>query len=160
MTEADVTLATLGSWSWALDTGGAIIVDDEATLVRAMGSLAAEMNRPAPDGVLVPDVGALSPPDSKLAVEAGELWREAAPIWLRGHGYRTWFFARGLAAVDGLAPDLELLFVAFVSALSIMSGLSWLSVMAWRSKRSIACSTTHGSLAPAGATSEPPRAFR
>ena len=112
MTEADVPHGTLGSWPWALDTGGAITADDEATLAGAMGSLAAEMNRPTPSGVTVPDLGALSPPDSGLALQAIQLWSEAASTWLRGHGYRTWYFARGLAAVDGLAPDLELLFVA------------------------------------------------
>lgn len=83
MTEADVPHGTLGSWPCALGTGGTITDDDEATLVRAMGSLAAEMNRPTPYGVMLPDVGALSAPDSKLAVETVQLWTEAASNWLR-----------------------------------------------------------------------------
>ena len=102
----------LGTWPWAVATGGTITGADEETLVSAMASLAAVLELPAPDGRTLPDVDALAPPDSRLATEATGLWTEAAPSWLRAHGYRTWYFARGLAALDGLDPDLELLFVA------------------------------------------------
>ena len=112
MTEAKARRGRLGSWPWALETGGSITDDDEATLVSAMASLAAEMSRPPPDGLALPGLSELSPPVSALATEAVDLWADATSAWLREHGYRTWYFARGLAAVEGLAPDLELLFVA------------------------------------------------
>jgi len=112
MTEAEAGDQKLGSWPWDLASGGTVTDHDEAALVSAMTSLAAELDRPAPDGLHLPEFGALAPPDSSLAIEAIELWTEATTVWLREHGYRTWYFARGLAAVEGLTPDPELLFVA------------------------------------------------
>ena len=54
---------------------------------------------------------ALTPPDSKLARVAEEACREQPPS-LIGHGYRTWLFGSGLAAVDGASMDPELFYVA------------------------------------------------
>ena len=54
---------------------------------------------------------ALTPPDSALARSAESACSEQPPS-LIGHGYRTWMFGAGLAALDGNAMDPELFYVA------------------------------------------------
>jgi len=54
---------------------------------------------------------ALAPPDSKL-VRAAEAACAEQPPSLIGHGYRTWMFGSGLAAVDAVSMDIELFYVA------------------------------------------------
>ncbi len=54
---------------------------------------------------------ALIPPDSALARAAESACREQ-PRSLIGHGYRTWMFGAGLAALDGTAMDPEQFYVA------------------------------------------------
>jgi len=54
---------------------------------------------------------ALTPPDSALARSAESACQEQPPS-LIGHGYRTWMFGAGLAALDGSAMDPELFYVA------------------------------------------------
>jgi hypothetical protein len=54
---------------------------------------------------------ALTPPDSRLA-RAAEAACEEQPSSLIGHGYRTWMFGSGLAAVDGVSMDTEQFYVA------------------------------------------------
>lgn len=53
----------------------------------------------------------LSPPDSRLARAAEAACAEQPPS-LIGHGYRTWMFGSGLAAVDGISMDTELFYVS------------------------------------------------
>jgi hypothetical protein len=53
----------------------------------------------------------LAPPDSKLARAAEAACAEQPPS-LIGHGYRTWMFGSGLAAVDGISMDTELFYVS------------------------------------------------
>jgi hypothetical protein len=54
---------------------------------------------------------ALTPPDSALTRAAESACREQ-PRSLIGHGYRTWMFGAGLAALDGAAMDPEQFYVA------------------------------------------------
>lgn len=54
----------------------------------------------------------LRPPSSALCARAEALLEETSPPWLVQHGYRTFSFARLLAARDGLRFDDELLYCA------------------------------------------------
>jgi hypothetical protein len=64
-----------------------------------------------PAGAHALSAAALTPPDSVLARTAEAACAEQ-PRSLIGHGYRTWMFGAGLAALDGVTMDTELFYVA------------------------------------------------
>jgi hypothetical protein len=102
----------LGTLAWSQRTGGRISTDDERTLG---GQLAALLSEAPRDPRCVSfDVDDLTPPDSALTREVDELWRDVAPSWLVGHGYRTWCFAAAFGLILGLDADPELLYAACV----------------------------------------------
>jgi hypothetical protein len=84
-------------------------------IVRAQGSYLAGRIKLAsgrvPAGARDLAADALRPPDSGFARAAEEACREQTQS-LIGHGYRTWMFGSGLAALDGDEPDPELFYVA------------------------------------------------
>ncbi len=56
--------------------------------------------------------GAMRVPDSRVAREAEELIREAAPDFLANHSFRSYAWSVTLADRDGVGCDAELLYVA------------------------------------------------
>jgi len=58
------------------------------------------------------DEADLRPPDSKLAREAVDECGELMPRMIIEHSYRSYFYARALAELEGVGHDPEVLFVA------------------------------------------------
>lgn len=107
----------LGGLAWTRRTGGVLSARERRRLLgeiaRAQGRYLLDRVRLAtgsdpPTPLALED---LRPPDSALARAAEEACREQSPA-LIGHGYRTWAFGAGLAAVDGAPVDPEQLYVA------------------------------------------------
>lgn len=107
----------VGGLGWTRSTKGTLTPRDRRRLLghvaAGLGDYAAGRLRAATGRVPARDLSAdtLTPPDSKLAREAEAACREQPPS-LIGHGYRTWMFGSGLAAVDGVEMDTELFYVA------------------------------------------------
>ena len=109
----------VGGLAWTQRTKGSLTPRERRRLLghvaAGLGDYAAGRLRAAtgrvPDRARDLSADALTPPDSKLVREAESACREQPPS-LIGHGYRTWMFGSGLAAVDGVAMDTELFYVA------------------------------------------------
>ncbi len=108
-------MSYVGTWEWALETGGALRRQDRLRLVGQ--GVAARLTR-------IPSVWRSrifgeqatlempEPPDSRLALTAEELVRECSSPALYGHCSRTWAFAAMFAQRDAVAHDPELLYLA------------------------------------------------
>lgn len=109
----------LGGLSWTRRTGGTLARRERRRLlgevVRGQGRYLAGRIKLAigrvPVGAANLSAEALEPPDSKLARAVEEACQEQ-PSPLIGHGYRTWMFGSGLAALDGAEFDPELFYAA------------------------------------------------
>jgi hypothetical protein len=109
----------VGGLAWAQRTKGRLTAAERRRLLGSiaagLGAYAAGRIRAAtgrvPPGARDLSAAALTPPDSRLARTAEDACREQPPSVI-GHGYRTWMFGAGLAAVDGLMLDPELFYVA------------------------------------------------
>jgi hypothetical protein len=109
----------VGGLAWTRQTKGRLTSGERRRLLGHVaagfgdyvaGRLRASTGR-APEGARELSADALTPPDSTLARVAEDACREQ-PQPLIGHAYRTWLFGSGLAAVDGVAMDTELFYVA------------------------------------------------
>ncbi|MGW4845627.1 phosphohydrolase [Nocardia brasiliensis] len=103
---------------WAIRTGGALSSRQRrqllVTVTRALPALIADRARLAAGrrGAGRLDFAGLRLPDSALARAAEEQAREALSIHVLGHSYRTYFFGRVLADLDGARYDDELVYIA------------------------------------------------
>lgn len=89
----------------ALLIGKVLSLQVKSSLRRAARALGSRRPRPvAPEG--------LRGPDSALARKAETLVRELSPPYLLHHCFRTYAFAKAIAAHGGLKPDPELLYLA------------------------------------------------
>jgi hypothetical protein len=109
----------VGGLAWTQQTKGRLTASERRRLlghvasgfgVYVAGRLRAAAGR-VPERARDLSADGLAPPDSKLARVAEAACAEQ-PQSLIGHGYRTWMFGSGLAAVDGVALDTELFYVA------------------------------------------------
>jgi len=112
-------LDRLGGLEWTRRTGGRLssrerrrllgeIVRGQATYLAGRIKLATGRVPPGAADIAVAD---LAPPDSAFARVAEEAAREQTP-GVEGHGYRTWLFGAGLAALDRNELDRERFYVA------------------------------------------------
>lgn len=106
-------MSSLGSLEWAESTSGRIDAADRAEMDRRVASLLAVSQQAAAQAVTV-RFADIQRPDSALCDAVDELWTDIAPTWLCGHGHRTWYFAKALAAADRIDHDDELLYAAAV----------------------------------------------
>ena len=108
-----------GGLAWTRRTGGRLSSRERrrmlGEIVRAQGGYLAGLIKLAtgrsPAGAAGLSAEKLMPPDSALARQAEEACAEQ-PRSLIGHGYRTWMFGSGLAALDRNEPDPELFYAA------------------------------------------------
>jgi HD superfamily phosphodiesterase len=108
-------MSYVGTWEWALQTGGSLRRRDRVQLV-LQGVLARLARAPSQwRSRILGEHAALTlpaPPDSALAREADECVRELSSPALYGHCARTWAFATLFAQRDRVAHDPELLYLA------------------------------------------------
>ncbi len=108
-------MSYVGTWEWALQTGGGLRRQDRIRIV--LQGVSARLARVPSQwrsrmlgehaSLVLPD-----PPDSALAREADERVRELSSPALYGHCARTWAFATLFAQRDRVAHDPELLYLA------------------------------------------------
>jgi hypothetical protein len=108
-------MSYVGTWDWALQTGGALRRQDRIRLV--LQGVSARLVRVPSQwrSRILGEHASLSlpdPPDSALAREADECVRELSSAALYGHCARTWAFATLFAQRDRVAHDPELLYLA------------------------------------------------
>lgn len=105
-------------WEWAVRTGGALSGAQRRALrlalVREVPKLMADRARWAAGrgGRGRFDFAGFRAPDSELARAAEEFAREELSVALLEHSYRTYFFGRVLAEIDGARVDDELVYIA------------------------------------------------
>lgn len=112
-------LERVGGLEWTKRTKGSLTREERRRLfgevVRGQARyLAGRIKRATgrvPKGAESISVADFRPPDSRLARVAEEACGEQTP-GVKGHGYRTWVFGSGLAAVDSNGLDPELFYVA------------------------------------------------
>jgi hypothetical protein len=105
----------VGTWDWALQTGGALRRRDRVRLVlQGVSARLARVPSQWRSRILGEHASLtlLDPPDSPLAREADERVRELSSPALYGHCARTWAFATLFAQRDRVAHDPELLYLA------------------------------------------------
>jgi hypothetical protein len=105
----------VGTWEWALETGGALRRQDRIRLVlQGVSARLARVPSQWRSQILGEHTSLtlLDPPDSALAREADERVRELSSPALYGHCARTWAFATLFAQRDRVAHDPELLYLA------------------------------------------------
>ncbi|MFF3221678.1 phosphohydrolase [Nocardia suismassiliense] len=113
-----MTTPTSIDWEWAVRTGGALSGKQRrqlmATVTRALPALLADRARLALGrrGAGRLDFAGLHLPDSALARAAEAEARESLSPHVLGHSYRTYFFGRVLADLDGARYDDELVYVS------------------------------------------------
>ena len=110
-------MSYVGTWEWALETGGSLRRQDRVRLV-LQGVTARLARRPSQwrsrifgehASLVLPN-----PPDSALARDAEERVRTLCSAALYGHCARTWAFATLFAQRDRVGHDPELLYLACV----------------------------------------------
>ncbi|MBJ8339281.1 phosphohydrolase [Antrihabitans sp. YC3-6] len=105
-------------WEWAQRTGGNLDrrqkLQLSATLARSLPAftLSAVRTRMGRRGSGALDFGGITLPDSKLAKAAEMQARESVSAHVLEHSYRTYYFGRVLAALDGATYDDEIVYVA------------------------------------------------
>ena len=112
-------LGEIGTLAWTRRTNGLL---SRGERIRYVAAVAREQARRGPrllawrlgrgDGSGEIDPDALRIPDSKLAQETVEACRAVQPEMVIEHNYRSFVYARALAALDRIEHDPELLFVA------------------------------------------------
>ncbi|WP_433196619.1 HD domain-containing protein [Nocardia sp. CA-107356] len=116
--ETDVGAPTGIDWEWATRTGGILsggqhrqLAVELARMVPSVGGtqLKRVLGR---SGTGRLEFAGLRVPDSKLAKSAETEARESLSIHMLEHSYRTYFFGRVLAEIDGVRYDDELVYVA------------------------------------------------
>jgi HD domain len=105
----------VGTWDWALETGGSLRREDRVRLV--LQGISARLARLPSQwrSRLLGEHASLSlpdPPDSSLARDAEECVRELSSPPLYRHCIRTWAFATLFAQRDQIEHDPELLYLA------------------------------------------------
>lgn len=119
MTRSLPDLERVGGLEWTKRTNGALTKSERRRLfgevVRGQAEyLAGRIKLAAgrvPKGAESISVADFQPPDSRLARAAEEACEEQTPGVI-GHGYRSWVFGSGLAALDSNELDPELFYVA------------------------------------------------
>jgi hypothetical protein len=109
----------IGGLAWTRQTKGRLSPRERRQLLGAIAAALGEQvagriryaTGRVPAGAHALSAEALAPPDSALA-KAAEAACDEQPRSLIGHGYRTWMFGAGLAALDGVTMDGELFYVA------------------------------------------------
>lgn len=109
----------LGGLAWTRRTKGSLSSKERrrllAAVVRGQAEYVAGRIKHAtgrvPAGARDLAYADFEPPDSAYARAAEEAATEQTP-GVAGHGYRTWAFGSGLAALDGHRPEPELFYVA------------------------------------------------
>nr|WP_245721263.1 phosphohydrolase [Nocardia pseudovaccinii] len=105
-------------WEWATRTSGALSGRQRRQLTAELvaglprlvaGQIAMALGRRGNGRV---DFAELKLPDSKLAKATEEEARECLSVHVLEHSYRSYFFGRALAAVDGTRYDDELAYVS------------------------------------------------
>ncbi|MEV6556650.1 phosphohydrolase [Nocardia sp. NPDC051756] len=105
-------------WDWATRTSGALSSKQRrqlmATVTRSLPALLADRARLTAGrrGAGRLDFAGLRLPDSTLAIAAEAEARESLSIHVLAHSYRTYFFGRVLADLDGARYDDELVYVS------------------------------------------------
>ncbi|MDP3938798.1 MAG: hypothetical protein Q8R92_11795 [Deltaproteobacteria bacterium] len=111
---------SIGTLAWVRETGGRMrprdvlgqlgrALVDQARLFPPQLLFRLGLSRPRP---LALDPRDIKAPDSRVALEAEQMCREAAPPFLLNHCLRTYLWGRLLAAANGLTLDDELFYVA------------------------------------------------
>ena len=111
----------LGGLAWTIRTQGAMTKSERRGLMREIikgqgeyvaGRLKLLTGRTSAAARAL-DASAFTPPDSVFARQAEEAALEQSSS-VMGHGYRTWMFGSGLAAIDKIDLDPELFYVSSV----------------------------------------------
>lgn len=113
-----MTTSTGIDWDWATRTGGALSSSQRrrlmATVTRSLPALLADRARLAAGrrGAGRLDFAGLRLPDSALARAAEAEAQESLSAHVLGHSYRTYFFGRVLADLDGARYDDEVVYIS------------------------------------------------
>lgn len=105
-------------WDWATRTGGNLDSRQRrallGTLARSLPGLAADAVRTklGRRGAGRVEFASIRVPDSALAKAAEQEARDSVTAHVLEHSYRTYFFGRALADLDGVTVDDELVYVA------------------------------------------------
>ncbi|AMW19936.1 phosphohydrolase [[Mycobacterium] chelonae subsp. bovistauri] len=105
-------------WHWATQTGGEISSAQRRALFgrlfRALPAMIGDAirTRTGRRGQGRVELGSIAVPDSTLALAAEQEARDSVTPHVLEHSYRTYFFGKALAALDGVAVDDELVYVA------------------------------------------------
>jgi len=105
-------------WHWATRTGGAVSAAERRVLlgrlVRALPAMVSDAvkTRIGRRGQGRVEFGSIAVPDSRLALAAEQEARDSVTPHVLEHSYRTYFFGRALAELDGVRVDDELVYVA------------------------------------------------
>src|ERR1700722_20755206 len=108
-------MSYVGTWDWALETGGTLRRQDRIRLIGQGGSARRERIPSQWRSKIFGEHASLrlpDPPDSPLAREAEERVRELSGPALYGHCARTWAFAELFSQRDRVKHDAELLYLA------------------------------------------------
>ncbi|WP_332642288.1 hypothetical protein [Aeromicrobium sp.] len=109
----------LGGLAWTIRTQGAMTKTERRTVLREIIKGQAEyvagriklLTGRTSDAAKVLEASSFTPPDSVFARQAEEAALEQSSA-VMGHGYRTWMFGSGLAAIDQIELDPELFYVS------------------------------------------------
>ena len=105
-------------WQWATRTGGELSAAQRRkllhTLFRSLPDLVSDAVRTkiGRKGQGRVEFGSIRTPDSALALAAEQEARDCVSPPVLEHSYRTYFFGKALAELDGAAVDDELVYVA------------------------------------------------
>ncbi|MUM17640.1 phosphohydrolase [Mycobacterium sp. CBMA271] len=105
-------------WQWATRTGGEVSASQRRALLgrlfRALPGMVTDAvkTRIGRRGQGRVTFGTIAVPDSALALAAEQEARDAVTPHVLEHCYRTYFFGKALAAMDGVQVDDELVYVA------------------------------------------------
>ncbi|CRZ16751.1 HD domain-containing protein [Mycolicibacterium neworleansense] len=121
---ADLTHFTKGmattelDWQWSTRSGGALTTAQRRALlrplIRALPAMVGDAirTRRGRRGQGRLDFGSIRLPDSALARAAEQEARDVLSPHVLEHSYRTYFFGKALADIDGVTVDDELVYVA------------------------------------------------
>jgi hypothetical protein len=109
--------ASVGSWPWAVRTGGKLSRADQLALLRQAAQvqwrqLVARVARSLGQHSFSPTLESLHIPDSPTALRAAVLCAQLSPVWLAHHCTRTYLWGSLLARRSASSYDEELLYVA------------------------------------------------
>lgn len=105
-------------WEWATRTGGTITGTQRRALlgrlIRTLPGMVSDAvkTRVGRRGQGRVEFGSIAVPDSALALAAEQEARDCVTPHVLEHSYRTYFFGKALAELDGIRVDDELVYVA------------------------------------------------